>query len=93
MYVCSVLSVHSILSSIVSSVKETFGDFRIKKNKKKKKKKHSEDECIAETDKDKDIEVVQAQPSVDVASLWELAKSLVKFKKILVTHTFMHYVM
>ena len=87
---CSVLSVHSILSSIVSSVKETFCDFRIKKKKKKKKKKHSEDECIAETDKD--IEV-KAQPSVNVASLWELAKLLVKLEMILVTHTFMHYVM
>ena len=93
MYVCSVLSVDSILSSIVSYVKETFCDFRIKKKKKKKKKKHSEDECITETDKDKDIGVMQAQPSVDVASLWELAKSLVKLEMILVTCTFMHYVM
>ena len=62
-----------------------------RKRKKTKKKKHSEDECIVETDKD--IEVVQAQPSGDVASLWELAKSLVKFKMILVTRTFMHYIM
>ena len=74
-------SIVSILSSIVSSLKETLCDFRIKK---KKKKKYSDDECIAEIHEDKDIEVVQAQLSLDVALLWELAKSLVHLEMILV---------